>query len=370
MRDQRAGTLLSVFLLATLARVEPRASVLCTLASTMALRAATAFLVHRTSPPDASRMARLKKAIGTTLSAFTAARTFWRVRTVPGWYRGFLRAGFGVGLGFPSPPFSPFCCFLVLTGRPIAFSITILRRSAYRDCSKRRTLAGSRGRHRAGTSEKPVALCSETHRKPGPQEKPFAQEAGIPEKPRPPSLGLTIVPEPQSKFGGSVMPGDGVRVVRFPGSPSILDPVSGASRTVTSERDLVHVLRRAASDVNTLYIVTDEDAPWCCSFVPNVLVVASPDSAIDSMRSLGRLAVRPSQPCPTQENRVSGRVPETALVGSLLARPAECPQNPVSGRVPETSVFPMRSGCPQNPVSGRVPETSVFRLGSRSGWVL
>ena len=148
--SEGGGTLLSVFLLATLARVEPRASVLCTLASTMALRAATAFLVHRTSPPDASRMARLKKAIGTTLSAFTAARTFWRVRTVPGWYRGFLRAGFGVGVGSTSPPFSPFCCFLVLTGRPIAFSITILRHSAYRDCSKRRTLAGSRGRHRAG----------------------------------------------------------------------------------------------------------------------------------------------------------------------------------------------------------------------------
>ncbi len=148
------------------------------------------------------------------------------------------------------------------------------------------------------------------------------------------------------------MPGDGVRVVRFPGSPSILDPVSGASRTVTSERDLVHVLRRAASDVNTLYIVTDEDAPWCCSFAPHVLVVASPDSAIESMRSLGRLAVRPSQPCQCPRNRVSGRVPETALVGSLLARPAECLQNPVSGRVPETALvgfrsfkFPCRAVC-------------------------
>jgi hypothetical protein len=93
------------------------------------------------------------------------------------------------------------------------------------------------------------------------------------------------------------MPGDCVRVVRFPGSPSILDPVSGASRTVTSERDLVHLLRQAASDVDTLYIVTDEDAPWCSSFAPHVLVVASPDSAIASMRSLGRLTVRPSG-CP------------------------------------------------------------------------
>ena len=149
------------------------------------------------------------------------------------------------------------------------------------------------------------------------------------------------------------MPGDGVRVVRFPGSPSILDPVSGASRTVTSERDLVHVLRRAASDVNTLYIVTDEDAPWCCSFAPNVLVVASPDSAIESMRSLGRLAVRPSQPCQCPRNRVSGRVPETALVGSRLWWDScQCLQNPVSGRVPETALvgfrsfkFPCRAVC-------------------------
>jgi hypothetical protein len=94
------------------------------------------------------------------------------------------------------------------------------------------------------------------------------------------------------------MPGDCVRVVRFPGSPSILDPVSGASRTVTSERDLVHLLRQAASDVDTLYIVTDEDAPWCSSFAPHVLVVASPDSAIESMRSLGRLTVRPAECLP------------------------------------------------------------------------
>lgn len=176
--------MLSVFLLATLARVEPSASVLCTLASTMALRAATAFLVHRTSPPDASRMARLKKAIGTTLSAFTAARTFWRVRTVPGWYRGFLRAGLST-----SPPFSPFCCFLVLIGRPIAFSITILRRSAYRDCSKRRTLAGSPVPEEPGfdiepvPQEKPVALCRgpQFDIEPGSQEKPVAvwREAGV-----------------------------------------------------------------------------------------------------------------------------------------------------------------------------------------------
>lgn len=159
------------------------------------------------------------------------------------------------------------------------------------------------------------------------------------------------------------MPGDGVRVVRFPGSPSILDPVSDTSRTVTSERDLVHVLRRAASDVNTLYIVTDEDAPWCCSFAPNVLVVASPDSAIESMRSLGRLAVRPSQPCQCPRNRVSGRVPETALVGFLLWWDScQCLQNPVSGRVPETAPvgfrpvkFPCRAVCLKPVFSVGVP---------------
>jgi len=54
------------------------------------------------------------------------------------------------------------------------------------------------------------------------------------------------------------------------------------------------------------------------------------------------------------QNPVSGRVPETALVGSLLARPAGCPQNPVSGRVPKTSVFRWGS-CDEPPfVAGRM----------------
>jgi len=82
-----------------------------------------------------------------------------------------------------------------------------------------------------------------------------------------------------------------VRVVRYPGTPTILDPVSGATENVTRIPDLVNALRLVSSETGPLYVVVAEDAPWCSSFYPNVLVTANVDGAIESMRKYGRIKV-------------------------------------------------------------------------------
>jgi hypothetical protein len=83
-----------------------------------------------------------------------------------------------------------------------------------------------------------------------------------------------------------------IRVVRYPGTPTILDPVSGATENATRIPDLVNALRRVPSETGPLYVVVAEDAPWCSSFYPNVLVTANVDGAIESMRKYGRIKAR------------------------------------------------------------------------------
>ncbi len=40
-----------------------------------------------------------------------------------------------------------------------------------------------------------------------------------------------------------------IRVVRFPGNPTVFDPVTTCSTNISTERDLVYHLRQTASEV-------------------------------------------------------------------------------------------------------------------------
>jgi len=48
-----------------------------------------------------------------------------------------------------------------------------------------------------------------------------------------------------------------IRVVRFPGTPTILDPVTTSTATATTERELVQMLRQTESEVDACHPRTE-----------------------------------------------------------------------------------------------------------------
>lgn len=70
-----------------------------------------------------------------------------------------------------------------------------------------------------------------------------------------------------------------IRVVRFPGNPTVFDPVTTSSTNIPTERDLVHHLRQTASEVNPNPIPLGSEPPYPVVVCTRFMIPSTPTPA-------------------------------------------------------------------------------------------